>query len=124
MSMANRTSFQLDWKSEESECTVWAHHLANGGRITVCERMTGFGWPDVETGYRSPCGQFWLASGGHDIICRLHTLNSEDEMAQWVIDRANTCTGGHHEWQKVGFSLEYLLARENWRPATTQKDSR
>lgn len=121
MSMANRTSFQFSWETDNGDHKVWRHRLANGGAITVCERMTGFGWPDVETGYSSPCGQFWLASGHQDIRDELDQFNSEDEMAQWVIDRANNCTGGHHDWKKVGFSLGYLLARENWKPDGKEK---
>ena len=124
MSMANRTSFQPSFETDDGDTKVWRHRLTNGGSITVCHRLTGFGYWDEETGYSSPCGQFWLASGHQDIRDELDELNSEDEMAQWVIDRANNCTGGHHEWTKVGFSLDYLLARENWRPALTKKDSR
>jgi hypothetical protein len=112
--MNNRTSFQLDWQGDD--VTVWAHRLTNGGRITVCHRMTGFGYMDEETGYSSPCGQFWLASGGYDITTALHLLDSEEAMIKWVIERANTCTGGHPEWKKVGTPLAYLVARENWKP--------
>lgn len=114
MSMANRVSFSSE-KMLDGD-TVHRHYQPDGGRISVVDRMTGFGWRDVETGYRCPSGQFWLASGGYDIRNYLHELYSDEEMAQWVIERANTCTGGHPPWQKVGVSLEQLVANENWKP--------
>lgn len=116
MSMANRTSFQEVYRYDEAEVVTYLHRLANGGSISVVERRTGFGYMDEETGYTSPCGQFWLASGHHDIRHSLHELNSEDEMAEWVMARANNCNGGHHEWKKVGWPLDSLIARENWKP--------
>lgn len=111
MSMTNRCSFGLQYRSPETvdghtQETAWGHHLMTGGRITVVERLTGFGWWDVETGYRSPCGQFWLASGQHDIRRALPDLDSEDAMAEWVMARANNCRGGHYG--KVGVSPEWL----------------
>ena len=36
-------------------------------KITVLNRMTGFGHRDVETGYTENDGRFWLASGFFDI---------------------------------------------------------
>jgi len=44
-------------------------HATNGefGKFTVMNRMTGFGWRDVETGYHADDGSFWLASGNFDI---------------------------------------------------------
>jgi hypothetical protein len=73
--------------------TLHTCHLPDGGRITVLERMTGFGWRDVETGYKSPCGRWYLASGQVDIRNALDELETHDDMAQWVIERANICTG-------------------------------
>lgn len=114
MSMTNRTSFQR----REFACgdVQYGHSMMDGGFISVVDRMTGFGWRDIETGYRCPSGQFWLASGGYDIRDDLHTLNSEQEMAEWVMARANTCTGGNHP-RRVGSSPEWLAARDNWKPA-------
>lgn len=98
--MLNKTSFQelwrrpdLEWDGHHDICV--SHHLMTGGYITVLSRMTGYGYRDVETGYRSPCGQFWLASGNMDIRDELHKLNSEDAMVDWVIKNANICKGGH-----------------------------
>ncbi|WP_353189127.1 hypothetical protein [Pseudomonas sp.] len=111
--MENRTSFSVE-KFTDGD-TLYTHYQPSGGRISVLDRMTGYGYRDIETGYRCPSGQFWLASGGYDIRRELRGLSSDDEMAQWVIDRANTCTGGHDK-PRVGSSLEWLLSRENWRP--------
>ena len=113
MSMLNRTSFAVETFLDGD--TLYRHHMPSGGYITVLDRMTGYGYRDIETGYRCPSGQFWLASGDYDIRRALRRLNSDEEMAQWVIDRANTCTGGH-DGRRVGSSLERLLSRENWKP--------
>ena len=109
--MINRISFAIeafeDW-------TCYRHQLCNGGQLTVVERLTGFGYWDIETGYRSPCGAFWLASGQQDIRLNLRHMSSEDEMAQWVIDRANNCVGGRSD--RVGASLQGLLRWDAWVP--------
>ena len=39
----------------------------DSGRITVLDRMTGFGYRDIETGYKDKDRLFWLASGNFDI---------------------------------------------------------
>jgi len=61
------------------------------GSITVLDRMTGFsgGIRDTETGYRSPEGEFWLASGGYDV--RDHNFQTIGEAIVWIQDKANTC---------------------------------
>lgn len=61
------------------------------GSITVLDRMTGFGWRDIETGYRSPDGKFWLASGQQDV--RRSGCNTVGEAIEWVKARANNCVG-------------------------------
>jgi hypothetical protein len=122
VSMANRVSFRherIGGLLGEEPDHLYRHNLCNGGAITVLDRMTGFGHRDVETGYRSPCGAFWLASGHEDIRRHLAEFNSEDEMAQWVMGRANNCTGGRSDW--YGPTLAQLLARENWRPMPLPK---
>lgn len=55
----------------------------------MIDRMTGFGWRDVETGFRDKDGQFWLASGGLDV--RYSGYKTIGEAIQWIKDRANTC---------------------------------
>lgn len=70
------------------------HQLAlhtNIGSITVLDRMTGFGWRDVETGYRDLEGKFWLASG--DIDVRYSDCKTFGESIEWIKARANNCVG-------------------------------
>jgi hypothetical protein len=52
-----------------ASCTIFAKtpYGIRRVRITVLDRMTGFGWRDVETGYCETDGRFWLASGDFDI---------------------------------------------------------
>jgi len=69
---------------------IFAFH-SEMGSLTVVDRMTGFGWRDIETGYRSPDGKFWLASGGNDV--RLAGCTTVGEAIIWVKTRANTCLG-------------------------------
>lgn len=63
----------------------------NLGSLTVLDRMTGFGCRDVETGYRSPEGKFWLASGNCDV--RISNAQTVGDAITWVKERANLCTG-------------------------------
>ncbi len=66
----------------------WALHT-NLGSLTVLERMTGFGYRDVETGYRDVEGKFWLASGNYDV--RYAGVATIGEAIEWVKTYANTC---------------------------------
>jgi len=61
------------------------------GSLTVLKRMTGYGYRDVETGYRSPDDRFWLASGGCDV--RRVGCKTVGEAIEWVKARANICMG-------------------------------
>lgn len=63
----------------------------NLGSLTVLDRMTGFGWRDIETGYRDMDGKFWLASGGYDV--RESGATTFGEAVEWVKQRANNCRG-------------------------------
>lgn len=64
---------------------------SNLGSITVLDRMTGFGWRDVETGYRDKEGKFWLASGGVNVLnSGCETIG---EAIDWIKQRANNCIG-------------------------------
>lgn len=92
--MANRISFC--WRTEycDGEDICYRAHLPSGYSLTVLDRMTGFGYRDVETGLRCHgTGRFWLASGHRDIRDELHKMESEDDIVQWVKDRANNCFG-------------------------------
>ena len=62
---------------------------SNLGSITVLDRLTGFGWRDIETGYRSPDGKFWLASGGCDVLASF--VSTVGDAIEWIKSCANTC---------------------------------
>lgn len=68
----------------------WAFH-SNLGSITVLDRMTGMGWRDTETGYRSPDGKFWLASGMKDV--RLSDCETIGDAIEWIKNNANSAIG-------------------------------
>lgn len=61
------------------------------GRVTVVDRMTGFGWRDIETGFTDPAGKFWLASGQFDI--RGYPELPVDDAIELIKQRSNTCRG-------------------------------
>jgi hypothetical protein len=91
--MTHRVSFRAQSFRADSYGnydTLYTHNQPDGGRIYVLNRSTGYGFRDVETGYKSPCGKFWLASGV-DIRAALPELSSDNDMAAWVIERANNC---------------------------------
>jgi len=46
---------------------AWRILLEDGHQFTVLDRMTGYGYRDVETGYRDADNVFWLAYGFFDI---------------------------------------------------------
>lgn len=120
MSMTNKTWFRQGYQSPDTawdgelEDSCVYHTLMNGGTISVVSRMTGFGWRDEETGYRSPCGKFWLASGHQDIRDVLDELASEDEMAQWVMDRANNCVAAPCHRGYPHRSLQTVCRMNGW----------
>lgn len=118
MSMKNRTSFSRHQSCDDD--VLFRHCQPDGGQITVLDRMTGFGYRDIETGYRCPSGQFWLASGGYDIRNHLDELDSDDDMAEWVKGRANNCTGRNHPKQS-GVSYNWLMGQANWKPTPTKE---
>jgi hypothetical protein len=68
----------------------WAHH-AEWGSITILDRMTGFGFRDVETGFRDPDGRFWLASGNFSI--KAYPELTVKEAIEKIKENANTCCG-------------------------------
>jgi len=63
----------------------------NLGSLTVLDRMTGYGdgIRDIETGFRDPEGNFWLASGGIDV--RLSGCETVGDAIEYVKSHANTC---------------------------------
>lgn len=83
----------LEWSKDESdlEDTLHTSWVRGEGRLTVLDRMTGFGYRDIETGFCDIEGKFWLASGGFDI--RDHPDKTPQEAIAWVKTHANNCTG-------------------------------
>lgn len=84
----------IEWNSE-TYCEgdiLFSYHF-NGQRITVLDRLTGYGYNvrDIETGYRDEEGNFWLASGGFDI--RDYPELSREEAILKIKQNANTCVG-------------------------------
>jgi hypothetical protein len=65
----------------------WALHT-DIGSLTVLDRMTGFGYRDVETAFRDPNGFFWLASGDQDV--RFSGAVTLGEAIAWVKQRATS----------------------------------
>lgn len=63
----------------------------NLGSLTVLDRMTGFGYRDTETGFRSPAGLFWLASGDYDV--RESKSETIGDAIKWIKIRSNNCKG-------------------------------
>ena len=63
----------------------------DSGRITVLDRMTGFGYRDIETGYKDKDCLFWLASGNFDI--REYPKYSIEEAIELIKVNANICKG-------------------------------
>ena len=74
---------------EENGQQVALH--TNLGSLTVLNRLTGFGWRDIESGYRDTDGKFWLASGGFDV--RESGAETMQQAIEWVKKNANTCVG-------------------------------
>ena len=66
----------------------WAFH-SDIGSLTVLDRRTGFGWRDIESGFRDKEGKFWLASGNCDV--RSSECKTVGEAIEWVKSNANTC---------------------------------
>lgn len=72
---------------------------SNLGSLTVVDRMTGFGNRDVESGYRNCDGEFWLASGGYNVMEEFDGEKVSDAI-EFVKRNANTCIG--HETIRKG----------------------
>lgn len=79
----------MSWQTSQEDTQCALH--TNLGSLTVLTRMTGFGWLDTESGYRSPEGKFWLASGNQDV--RDSGCKTIGEAIEWVKLNANICKG-------------------------------
>jgi hypothetical protein len=81
--------YEVDMSKREDDRQFALH--TDIGSLTVLDRMTGFGWRDIETGYRDKDGKFWLASGGFDV--RYSGAKKLGEAIAWVKQNANNCIG-------------------------------
>ena len=82
----------FEQRGSEDDNLFWV--IDSFGRITILDRLTGWGdgdVRDVETGYKDPQGKFWLASGSFDI--REFPDKTIEEAIQFIKDNANTCNG-------------------------------
>jgi hypothetical protein len=64
-------------------------------RISVLDRMTGFGHRDIETGFRELDNRFWLVSGDFDI--RYFPDLSATDAINKIKAEANNGNGQHHK---------------------------
>ena len=81
--------YEVDMSRREDDQQFALH--TDLGSLTVLDRMTGFGWRDIETGYRAKDGKFWLASGGYDV--RESGAETLGAAIEWVKQNANNCVG-------------------------------
>lgn len=84
------TFHEVDMGALAAEDQQWALHT-NLGSLTVLDRMTGFGYRDVETGFRDKDGKFWLASGSYDV--RHSGSKTLGDAIEWIKRNANNCVG-------------------------------
>lgn len=82
--------YKVDMPWADAEDKQWAFHTKKIS-LTVVHRMTGFGFRDIETGFRDEFGEFWLVTGGFDIRTFLPLTLAE--AIALVKQRANTCIG-------------------------------
>lgn len=80
---------EVDMSWARGDTQVALH--TNLGSLTVVDRLTGFGYRDVETGFRDLDGKFWLASGHCDV--RFSNCLTLGEAIEWVKSMANICRG-------------------------------
>ena len=73
--------------------TLFSATVEGSGRITVLDRMTGYGngQRDIETGFTDEQDKFWLASCGFDI--RNYPHLDIDQAIEFIKQIANTCKG-------------------------------
>jgi hypothetical protein len=83
--------YEVDMYSPDCGNRQWALHTSLGS-LTVVARMTGYGWHDIESGFRSPDKKFWLASGYRDVR-RSSGAKTLGEAIEWVKAYADICKG-------------------------------
>lgn len=91
------------WLSEtlyEGEDICYRLYVADGSRLTVLDRLTGFGGGqrDIESGFKNFEKEFWLASGQFDIRS-FPELTVAEAIAK-VKANANTCNPDRDNGEK------------------------
>lgn len=84
----------IEWSVDDycdGDSSLNTFHSDDGNRITVVDRLTGFGWRAIETGLLDKDGEFWLASGNFDI--RMFPELEISEAIKKIKENANTCIG-------------------------------
>lgn len=61
------------------------------GRFTILDRITGYGYRDIETGYKDENDLFWLVSGNFDIR-EFPDLKLDDAIYEIKMN-SNNCKG-------------------------------
>ena len=91
--LSRKFFYEVDMSYSDTD-TQKAFHSREFGSITILDRMTGYGGGvrDVETGYKDLDGNFWLASGGFNIleIAKGKTIGDAIDL---IKSNANTCIG-------------------------------
>ena len=87
----------IEWSIDtycDGDNTLYTYHF-NNQRITVLERLTGYGVRVIATEYRDESDNFRLVSGGFDI--RDYPELSREEAILKIKQNANTCITVNNE---------------------------
>jgi len=97
-----------DFFEYEARVIGYSFDAGHHGYISILDRMTGYGYRDIETGFRDSYAMnsrgkenygknFWLASGDHDLRDEIqfyfNGTMSWDESVTWIKSKANNCIG-------------------------------
>jgi len=91
MKIKDLVFIEKEQKTFERDPDILYIAKTDSGTFTVLDRMTGFGFRDIETGFRDPLNSelFWLVSGGFDI--RDYPELTIEEAINKIKKEANTC---------------------------------
>ena len=94
---SNEILSQQKWVEKENNTApggtdyMWHIHTELG-TISILDRLTGFGWRDIETGFRDITnGDFWLVSGDFDIRLIVSDTVTVKDAIELIKENANTC---------------------------------
>ena len=89
----------IKWHEENTFEQDFLYYRKNcKNRITVLDRMTGFGYRDIETGFKDKKGRFWLASGSFDI--RNYPDLTIKAAIKLIKENANNNYGEYCNWKE------------------------